>query len=182
MNSPFPGMDPHLERFWNDVHGKLIAYIADELNGSLPARYRATLQERVVIADFDQPMSRSRYPDVAVLDWPDDAGGGVATEVHSQRLLIQTPEMLNYQAESFKQYSVEIVDAKFGQDVVTAIELLSPENKRPGDGLEQFRRKQAEYRQARVNRVEIDLLRGPDGGCLSFPNPCSRLSIASRTT
>jgi hypothetical protein len=44
-------MDPYLERFWNDVYGKLITYIADDLNEALPPRYRAALQERVVIAD-----------------------------------------------------------------------------------------------------------------------------------
>lgn len=162
MESPFPGMDPYLERFWNDVHGKLIAYIADDLNGVLPGQYRATLQERVVIADIDQPRTGTRYPDVAVVDWPSSAeteGGGVATEVHSERLLIRAPELLIYN-EPLRQYFIEITDSKFGENVVTAIEVLSPENKRAGDGMSQFRRKQEEYRQAKVNRVEIDLLRG----------------------
>ena len=69
------------------------------------------------------------------------------------------PALLNYQGEPLKQYSVEIIDGKFGEKVVTAIEVLSPENKRPGDGMLQFQRKQKEYRDARVNRVGIDLLR-----------------------
>ena len=89
MKSPFPGMDPYTERFWNDVHGTLITYIRDELNGLLPPRYRATMQERVIIADLDRPLSGSRYPDVAVLDWPEIAPGGVATAVHSKRLIVQ---------------------------------------------------------------------------------------------
>jgi hypothetical protein len=157
MASPFPGMDPYLERFWNDVHGKLIAYIADELNGSLPPRFRATMQERVVIADLDQPLSGARYPDVAILDAPRFTGGGTA--VLSSRSLIRSPALLAFQGEPLTQYSVEIVDTKFGEKVVTAIEVLSPENKRPGDGMRQFQQKQTEYRNARVNRVEIDLLR-----------------------
>jgi hypothetical protein len=152
-------MDPYLERFWNDVHGKLIAYIGDELNASLPPRYRASLQERVIIADLDLPLSGARYPDVAVLDWPSDRQGGVATAGRSQRLLVRSPELVAYAGEPLKQYSVEIIDGKFGEKVVTAIEVLSPENKRPGDGMVHFKRKQDEYRSARVNRVEIDLLR-----------------------
>jgi hypothetical protein len=155
-------MDPYLERFWNDVHGTLVTYIKDALNESLPTRYRATMQERVVIADLDQPLTGTRYPDVAVVDWPEAAGtqgGGVATEVHSERLLIRAPELLMYD-EPLRQYFIEITDSKFGEDVVTAIEVLSPENKRVGDGMSQFRRKQEEYRRAKVNRVEIDLLRG----------------------
>ena len=31
MPSPFPGMDPYLERYWEGVHAKLIGYIADDL-------------------------------------------------------------------------------------------------------------------------------------------------------
>lgn len=157
MLSPFPGMDPYLERFWNDVHGKLITYIADELNDALPARYRAALQERVVIADIDLPLSGARYPDVAILEAPHIRGVGAA--VRSTRALIASPALMVYQGESFTQYSVEIVDSKFGEKVVTAIEVLSPENKRLGDGMRQFQRKQEECRRAGVSRVEIDLLR-----------------------
>jgi hypothetical protein len=150
-------MDPYLERFWNDVHGSLITYIKDELNAALPPRFRATLQDRVVIADLEQPFPGVRYPDVAVLEAPRLGAGGTA--VHSAHLLIQAPEILTYPGDPLTEYSVEIVDTKSGDQVVTAIEVLSPENKRTGDGLAKFQQKQKEYRDARVNRVEIDLLR-----------------------
>jgi hypothetical protein len=45
---------------------------------------------------------------------------------------------------------------------VTVIEVLSPTNKKPGDGQEQYLRKQQELRQAEVSLVEIDLLRDGD--------------------
>lgn len=157
MRSPFPGMDPYLERFWNDVHGKLITYIADDLNEALPPRYRAALQERVVIADLDQPLSGARYPDVAILEAPVIAGAGPATR--STRAMVVSPALLTYQGDPLTQYTIEIVDTKFGEKVVTSIEVLSPENKRPGDGMRQFQRKQDECRRAGVSRVEIDLLR-----------------------
>lgn len=157
QKGPFPGMDPYLERFWNDVHGKLVTYIADELNEMLPPRFRATMQERVVTADLDQPLSGARYPDVPVLEAPLITGFGRATR--STRTLVRSPALLAYQGEPLTEYFVEIVDTKFGEKVVTAIEVLSPENKRPGDGMRQFQAKQSEYRTARVSRVEIDLLR-----------------------
>lgn len=157
LQSPFPGMDPYLEPFWNDVHGPLITYIKDALNDRLPPRFRATMQERVVIADLDQPLSGARYRDVAVLEAPLITAIGPA--VHSTRALVTAPALLTYQGEPVTEYSVEIVDTKFGEKVVTAIEVLSPENKRPGDGMRQFEAKQSEYRRARVSRVEIDLLR-----------------------
>lgn len=158
MDSPFPGMDPYLEQFWNDVHGKLVPYIADTLNELLPARFRASMDKRVVIADIDQPLSGSRYPDVAILAAP-KLGGGGATAVLSSRALVRPPTLMAFKGEPLKQHFVEIIDMKFGEKVVTGIEVLSPENKRPSDGMIQFQRKQSEYRNARVNRVEIDLLR-----------------------
>ena len=41
MASPFPGMDPYLERFWRDVHARLIIYAADQLQENLPSDLRA---------------------------------------------------------------------------------------------------------------------------------------------
>ena len=155
--SPFPGMDPYLERFWNDVHGPLITYVKDALNESLPPRFRATMQERVIIADIDEPLSSTRYPDVAILESPIITGAGPA--LRSSRAVVSAPELITFQREPLTEYFIEIVDTKSGDNVITAIEVLSPENKRNGDGLQQFLNKQEEYRRSRVSRVEIDLLR-----------------------
>ena len=154
-------MDPYLEQFWNDVHGKLVPYIADELNEVLlPAGYRATMQNRIVISEFEELAARNRFPDVAVIEWPAaKEQGGVATAAHSQRLRVPTPDLITYASETLKQYFIEIVDGKSGNQVITAIEVLSPENKRQGDGMEKFRLKQAECRSAGISRIEIDLLR-----------------------
>jgi hypothetical protein len=153
-------MDPFLEHYWNDVHGKLIAYIAEKLNTSLPARYRASMHERVVISDLESPATNARYPDVSILELPAaHSQGGSATVVHSSHLIVTSPELVEYPDDPLVKYLLEILDTKQREKVVTAIAVLSPENKRPGDGMTQFRRKQQEYRSARVNRVEIDLLR-----------------------
>ena len=57
---------------------------------------------------------------------------------------------------------VEIVDASSGNQVVTAIEFLSPTNKHPGSGRDEYLRKREECRRGRVHLVEIDLTRqGP---------------------
>ena len=85
--------------------------------------------------------------------------------------------MLNYSGEPVPHYTVDILDRRWGEKVVTAIEVLSPPNKRPGDGLTQFRRKQAYNRTARVNRVDIDLLRR---GTRTFEFPEQLLSTGHR--
>jgi Protein of unknown function (DUF4058) len=49
MKSPFPGMDPDLERHWGDVHQRIVTYACDRLQSRLPEDLRARMQERVYI-------------------------------------------------------------------------------------------------------------------------------------
>jgi hypothetical protein len=53
MKSPFPGMDPYLERHWGDVHQALVTYIRDQLQPSLPDDLRARMQQRAYIQSPD---------------------------------------------------------------------------------------------------------------------------------
>ena len=67
--SPFPGMDPYLERHWLDVHGRLVTYAADAINGLLPDDLVARSEERIAVASRDDE-ARRRYlgPDVRVFE------------------------------------------------------------------------------------------------------------------
>ena len=60
------------------------------------------------------------------------------------------------------QRFVEVREVSRGSRLITVIEVLSPSNKRPGEGQEQYLRKQQELRDAGVNLVEIALLRDGD--------------------
>lgn len=53
---------------------------------------------------------------------------------------------------------IEIVEAH-SRRLITAIEILSPWNKLPGQGRDAFNRKRQQYQSAKVNIVEIDLIR-----------------------
>jgi len=55
MPSPFPGMDPYLERQWRDVHGSLVIYARDALNEQLGGELVARCDERLVIGQSDAP-------------------------------------------------------------------------------------------------------------------------------
>jgi hypothetical protein len=117
MASPFPGMDPYLERFWRDVHASLITYARDQLQDRLPTDLIARIEERetgVVLFPQDEPI----------------------TETY-----------------------LEIIEARSGHRVITAIEFQSPTNKTPGPGQELYLRKERELRQAHVSLIEIDLVR-----------------------
>jgi hypothetical protein len=67
IRSPFPGMDPWLELFWEDVHQRALTYAADALQQQLPGGLRARLQERVYV---ETPAERIRevVPDIEVVE------------------------------------------------------------------------------------------------------------------
>jgi hypothetical protein len=66
MKSPFPGMDPWLERFWGDVHSRLITIASGVLNGVLPEDLVARVEERVVVDSVAYARPRAIYLDVRV--------------------------------------------------------------------------------------------------------------------
>jgi hypothetical protein len=69
------------------------------------------------------------------------------------------PVIFHIPSDPVKQRFIEIIDLATGARVITVIEVVSPSNKLPGDGLEQYKQKQTECRDAKVNLVEIDLVR-----------------------
>ena len=169
MNSPFPGMDPYLERHWGDVHQALVTYIRDRLQSSLPGDLRARMQERVYI---ELPEAGHEYdPDVRVIERPAPSSPGSATAVAEPatdtRIEDADPSMaepivIHLDIEPVTEGYIEIVDIKSGHRVITSIEVLSPANKHAGQGQQLFRQKRSDMQRAGVNLIEIDLLRGGD--------------------
>jgi len=150
-------MDPYLERHWGDVHTSVVTYARNRLQKFLPRDLRARVEERVVVSSWDRP--RSLYPDVRVIETeriPRRSHRGGASIAVAQPLVIDLAD------ESETQRFVEIREVSSDSRLVTVLEVLSPSNRRPGDGQEQYLREQQELLQAGVNLVEIDLLRGGD--------------------
>jgi uncharacterized protein DUF4058 len=166
MNSPFPGMDPFLELHWGDVHARLITYLCDAVQLTLPGDLRARIEERVYV-ESDLGQSRLVIPDVRVLetsrphvDAGDFGGGGTAV---AELLKVDEAENEPY---IFELHGLEITEGfieireRGGGRVVTVIEVLSRANKYPGSGQQEYRRKQEEVLQSDASLVEIDLVRG----------------------
>jgi hypothetical protein len=160
MPSPFPGMDPYLEGpQWTGIHAALSVEIARQLTGLLPERYVARPSERIVIATPDTDgvtvTTTSIYPDAFVSDMgapaSADAAGSVAVMTSPLSVATVMPEHI-------PQVTVEITAVE-NRRLVTAIEVLSPTNKR-GDGREEYLSKRRRTLLSDVHLVEIDLLRG----------------------
>ena len=163
MPSPFPGMDPYLEGdLWSDVHQAVAGRVRDQIAPQVRPKYSARLVPRIVIerepeeGDGDEPVPHrgSRFPDVDVITaepgWA--AGPGGAAALTPATALISVPA-----AYRWKLVTVEVRDVD-RDELVAAIEVLSPVNKRR-PGLLDYRRKRKEYWEKGAHLLEIDLLR-----------------------
>ena len=163
MPSPFPGMDPFLEHpaLFPGLHDRLISYLSEVLQERLPEPYYADISDRVWVEVSQRPIG----PDVKVLH-PDEVTapvgngeGGIAVAV---RLETRTkPAVITVPHDEQRETYLDILTNLDGKErLVTSIEVLSPANKTPGEqGRELYMRKQREIIEAKVNLVEIDLLR-----------------------
>jgi len=160
MPSPFPGMDPFLEasELWSEVHSRLIVAIADAIAPKLLPSYYVAIEKRTYLSTPEDSLLVG-IPDVSVL------GSSAASEPESSNIATATlarpdePQMVTIpMAEEVQERYLEIREAQTGQ-VVTAVELLSPTNKRAGEGREKYLRKRQQVLASQTHLVEIDLIR-----------------------
>jgi Protein of unknown function (DUF4058) len=161
MPSPFPGMDPYLEKpsLWPDVHHELISAIRAALNRQLRPLYHVRIQERVYISHDTDPGRDVLIPDVSLAIRAKAAsrtlGSGASSGLEIAEPLIVTTLL----DEEIRENYLEVID-DFNRQVVTVIEVLSPSNKVPGaSGRKSFDEKRSEILQSSSHWVEIDLLR-----------------------
>jgi hypothetical protein len=177
MPSPFPGMDPYLERdgLFHEFHQRFIPRLAELLLPKIAPKYLATLDSHVYLHEFaaDQRHLIGRF-DVAVTH----VGGELSVQspgTATQSVLGTVPVPVLEEVDSF----VELRE-RDGMEVVTVIELLSLANKKSGSDREQYLGKRAKYLKSGVHLVEIDLLRrGPRMPQNGLP-PCDYTVMVSR--
>lgn len=121
-------MDPYIEdpEIWSDFHGRLADEISAQLNQGLGPRYVARLTPRLTYETIEIGERRSVRPDVGV--WqpqppsgePSRKAGVAVAEPVENSLPMEVPQRL---------YSVHVLEVASLRRV-TAIEILSPVNKR----------------------------------------------------
>ena len=156
MPSPFPGMNPYLERprFWRGIHVMLLGSMNRALVAQVGEDYSVNVEEDVYVHEPTAEQRRlAGRADVAVQQKRPEkpaADGGAAVLAPAYTTL---PQEVSLETDRW----LEIRDAD-GERVVTVIELLSPSNK--------VRHRESYLRKRRrlmtsgdANFVEIDLLR-----------------------
>lgn len=158
MPSPFPGMDPYLEdpEIWSGFHADLAVEVKHRLNRLIGPKYYAEVEIQSVPQGLDIDIATEIRPDVSVFDNIDMAESVARL---TPTLTIPAAPVIRAAPLPVRLRSVRVYRTKT-REIVTAIEILSPYNKRLGsDGLREYKRKRAQILASRVHLVEIDLLR-----------------------
>jgi hypothetical protein len=156
MATPFPGMDPYLERsdVWPDVHNRLIVALADYLAPRVRPRYYVSIEQRVY---KQEPGGLSFFgrPDVAVVAEPAVAYQ-VAPTMDLRPVSVITVELPV--PDILRETYLDVKDSD--GEIITCLEILSRANKVPGRGRSMYEHKRRWVLESRTHLVEIDLLRG----------------------
>jgi Protein of unknown function (DUF4058) len=157
MNSPFPGMNPYLENpvLWSELHHRLISAIADEIEPNIPPQYRVGIEQRTYLSD-DSDSVLLGIPDVVVFSKKS------LPKPHSTNTQISISEGITVtmpMPENVTESYLEIREVETGF-VITTIEILSPKNKRAGEGRKAYELKRKRILASLSHLIEIDLLRG----------------------
>jgi hypothetical protein len=178
MPSPFPGMNPYLERdsVWRDFHGGFLHAAKAWLNVQITPRYYAKTEEHVFIENEENGSRRiAGISDVSVTkrERPARRVRAVAA-VLEPPIRGRQPDLLEERLGF-----IEVRD-RDSQSLVTVIELLSPTNKHGGVFRDQYIAKQEQYLASTAHLVEIDLLRrGPRMPWIGLP-ACDYCAVVSR--
>ncbi len=160
MHSPFPGMNPYLENpeLWAEVHSRLIVAIADALAPHVRPKYRVAIEKRIY-QTIDDKCVLVGIPDVTV-------GRSTSTPIDREisTVAVASPPIkpINVNLpmpEEIREGYLEVREVGTGE-VVTVIEVLSPKNKRAGEGRKAYLSKRQQILGSSTHIVEIDLLRG----------------------
>jgi len=169
MELPFPGMDPYLElpTLWPDVHARIISAMCDAIQEQLGPNYVALITPYLALESIEiAPIRQVFVPDVGVFrDEPTDTGTPTAT-------ITPAPLTIPVSITVPTRYARIEIRSVLQQTLITAIELLSPANKRPGpDGADAYEKKRQELFTSNVHLLEIDLLRAGVRPQLARPLP-----------
>jgi len=150
-------MDPYIERpaIFPDFHDGFVPAIRAALQPLLKPKYAAVLADRLYVVESERPIR----PDVAVVHTgrpaPQSAGAVAVLDADA-------PAVFELWREELREPLIHIVETAAANRIVTAIEVLSPDNKQAGEGQYSYLRKREEFWHSGTNLVEIDLLRDGD--------------------
>ena len=156
MPSPFPGMNPWIERegVWQGFHQRMIVRMGDAIAAQVDPRYFVMIEEHLYVQEEpERPYRSGARADVAITPrMARDGGPSLATLEGPVQVRLPMPELDPH-------IFLQIRDRE-SREVTTVIELLSPTNK--DRHRDHYYQKREQILTGTAHLVEIDLLRGGD--------------------
>ncbi|MBR8838372.1 MAG: DUF4058 family protein [Stigonema ocellatum SAG 48.90 = DSM 106950] len=163
MHSPFPGMDPYLEypAFWSSFHTRMMVAIAEAIEPQLSPLYYVDVESRTYQSDEGNNELLIGIPDAIVFsrqsnppseEVPSVEESVVATQPRPETVAVPMPIEVKERYLEVREMGTD--------DVIAVIELLSPKNKRSGEGRTAYEKKRRLILGSETHLVELDLLRG----------------------
>lgn len=148
-------MDPYLEQpgLWPEFHNRLLVAIADALGPQLRPKYRVAIEKRVY-QDAAEDLQIGR-PDATVFRASSDA---TPVQLRQGQVLVEPVMVELPMPEEVTERFLEIREVGT-EAVVTTLELLSPSNKRAGQGRQLYEAKRLKILGSQTHLIEIDLIR-----------------------
>src|SRR5262249_18767734 len=168
MPSPFPGMDPFLEKnpIFQELHTQMLAEAQAQLQPQVRPKYVVRLERHLSeggVWDLEPGVIslERKEPDISVATASPTSGESGSTAVLASPTASATQELDQDELELRKQRRIVIYVNMRARLAVTTIELLSPSNKAPGSvGQERYMEKRSSALHGGLHWVEIDMLRG----------------------
>jgi hypothetical protein len=178
MASPFPGMNPFVERatVWHDFHERWIPLAAELIGAQVLPRYFVRIDEHMYIHELSSQERRfiGRSDVLVPALTPPHTGAALTSAVLTAPAEVGVPAV---DSETLSYLEIRDRDSR---ELVTVVELLSPSNKYAGPDREQYLAKARLMQRSWVHFVEIDLLRGgPRMPWLEMP-ACDYCVVVSR--
>lgn len=159
MKSPFPGMDPWLEgHVWPDVHHDLATRFKEQIVPQVVPKYFVRIETYTVEDTSPEEEVGIMYPDVEILK-KQPAQTPPLTGRVEENISVLTPATMIIPRPVI-EVNIPVVEIRDRENhkLITAIEILSPVNKR-GKGLDKYREKRQMLHDDGVHLLEADLLR-----------------------
>jgi hypothetical protein len=150
-------MNPYLEQdgVWQDFHVKFLTAVNERLVPQVRPKYFVKLEEHIYVHELPpEPRRLLGRADLLVASPRAAPGAQVGAG------LLEAPAQVELTMQDVQRVPFLEVRDRYGGELITVLELLSPSNKRPGGDRDQYLAKREQLLGSGAHLVEVDLLRG----------------------
>jgi hypothetical protein len=177
MPSPFPGMNPYIEKaeLWRDFHNSFLFALRAAIVPQVVPRYFVRIEQNVYVDDPRDGLTRLRIADVDLGRQP-----GSRPRPAARAATATPPKRLRVPRLSKREVGYLSIRTPVGNRVLTVIKLLSPSNKDGSADQVSYLVKRRELLASNSSFIELDFLRGGKRMPVIGLGACDYYTLVSR--